>query len=108
MLVAPAIRNEVESQMMNFALMEAEFPGRSIIWDKSQTYTSLQTSLMSVQLDPTTWLEPDMDNLFIIMFQQLSIHDSTQPWIASCGFLRSRNFGNGRIVEINSGLVINC
>jgi hypothetical protein len=64
--------------------------------------------MMSAQIDPTSWLEPDMDNLFIVMVQQLSIHDSTQPWISSCGFLNSRNFGRGHIVEIAKKRITEC
>jgi hypothetical protein len=99
-LISPTVSNKTQSKLMAYALREAEIDGRSIIWDDSLVYLSQQASFMSVQIDPTSWLEPDMDNLFLIMFQQLSIHDSTQPWISSCGFLNSRNFGRGHIVEI--------
>ena len=107
-LISPTISNRTQSNLMSYALQEAEIDGRSIIWDDSLPHLSMQSSMMSVQIDPTSWLEPDMDNLFLIMGQQLSIHDSTQPWISSCGFLNSRNFGRGHIVDIAKRRTTNC
>ena len=107
-LISPTINNSTESKLMAYALQEAEIDGRSIIWDESQRYLSQQASMMSVQIDPTSWLEPDLDNLFLVMTQQLSIHDSTFPWINYCSLVRSRNFGNGRILDIRKSNIINC
>jgi hypothetical protein len=107
-LIASTISNRTESKMMAYALQEAEIHGRSIIWDESLPILSTHTSMMSVQIDPTSWLEPDTDNLFIIMAQQLSINDSTLPWINSCSLVRSRNFGNGRILDIRKSNFIDC
>jgi hypothetical protein len=107
-LIVPTISNKTQSKLMTYALQEAEIDGRSIIWDDSLRWLSQQSSMMSAQIDPTSWLEPDMDNLFIVMVQQLSIHDSTQPWISSCGFLNSRNFGRGHIVEIAKKRITEC
>ena len=107
-LISPTIIDRTENKMMAYALQEAEIDGRSIIWDESLPALSSHTSMMSVQLDPTSWLEPDIDNLFITMAQQLSIHDSTLPWINSCSLVRSRNFGNGRILDIGKSNIIDC
>jgi hypothetical protein len=107
-LISPTISNRTESKLMTYALQEAEIDGRSIIWDDSQPYFSQQASMMSVQIDPTSWLEPDLDNLFLAMAQQLSNHDSTLPWINSCSLVRTRNFGNGRILDINKSKIIDC
>lgn len=106
--IEPATSNNSRGRLMNYALTEANRPGRSIVWDDAEPYYSIHASMMSVQLDPTSWLEPDIENLFLIMAQQLSVHDSTKPWTDSCGFLKSRNFGKGRIVDINKQNVIRC
>jgi hypothetical protein len=107
-LVSPTISNRTGSKLMAYALQEAEINGRSIIWDDSQPYLSQQASMMSVQIDPTSWLEPDQDNLFLVMAQQLSIHDSTIAWVNYCNLVKSRSFGNGRIVEIDNKRITNC
>ena len=107
-LIGPTISNRTESKLMTYALQEAEIDGRSIIWDESQPYFSQYASMMSVQIDPTSWLEPDVNGLFLAMAQQLPSHDSTLPWINSCSLVRSRNFGDGRILDINKSNIIDC
>ena len=106
-LLKSSLDNTTEERLMGLALSEAGIGGRSVVWNELRPDISRNASLMSNYVDLTSWVEPDSHSLTYVMAQQLSIHTG-EPWSESCSYLWSRKFGQGRIVSVDKGLLLEC
>lgn len=101
----PLINFEQRNKLMDAALKEGSFDGRSIVWDSSDPNLSRNATLMSNYIDKAGYRTPDSTDFIIIIAQQLQIRNPLNEILEFCGIL---GWENGRIIDVSTSVVHEC